>query len=372
MKFSMVGMLSKLGVVGVLAVVFLASTGWSQVPPLPIQIVVPNEFADREAPSFADNLPPSYRLQQIYAAEEFASLPPGKQLITRARWRTDGNLDVPRTVSADQWDAHLSTTPKDVAELDQQFAANVGDDETVVYDGPVSWQIIDADPAGGPRDFEFDLAFQKAFAYDPRQGNLLLDLSIRGGSEQLGLDFIVDATETTAFIWTGWTGNAEMDHTDGTTVGGHVVEYTFVSPDCNSDGLMDVRDANCATVQTLDAILGVAGLIAGDADGLDGVDFNDFVILADHFGAPGAYTDGDFDLDGTVQFGDFVVLANNFGQSAAGAASVPEPSTSILGTISVGALLALRRRFRSARRHIGNTDAVSVSTSAFERGERMV
>jgi hypothetical protein len=53
---------------------------------------------------------------------------------------------------------------------------------------------------------------------------------------------------------------------------------------------------------------------AGDADLNGTVDFNDFVILANHFGAsPGGWAAANFDFDGTVGFSDFVALANNFG-----------------------------------------------------------
>jgi hypothetical protein len=73
------------------------------------------------------------------------------------------------------------------------------------------------------------------------------------------------------------------------------------------------------------------------------VQFPDFVTLANNFGNPGQYTDGDFDKDGTVQFPDFVILANNFGQISGGAAAVPEPSSLALGLAAAALLMAHRR-----------------------------
>ncbi len=105
--------------------------------------------------------------------------------------------------------------------------------------------------------------------------------------------------------------------------------------DCNGDGLVNVQDANCATLESLDNILTAANLIKGDADGDGQVQFSDFVILSKAFGTAGQYTDGDFDKDGVVQFPDFAILAANFGQGTT-AASVPEPSAVVI--LGLGAL----------------------------------
>ena len=105
--------------------------------------------------------------------------------------------------------------------------------------------------------------------------------------------------------------------------------------DCNGDGLVEVQDANCATLESLDNILTAANLIKGDADGDGQVQFSDFVILSKAFGTAGQYTDGDFDKDGVVQFPDFAILAANFGQGTT-AASVPEPSAVVI--LGLGAL----------------------------------
>jgi hypothetical protein len=132
-------------------------------------------------------------------------------------------------------------------------------------------------------------------------------------------------------------------------LGGHRIRYIgdSVSFDCNGDGVVDVLDANCATVETLDATLAAANLIKGDANGNGEVQFEDFVTLSNTFGNPGQYTEGDFDKDGTVQFPDFVILANNFGlvSGGAAAAAVPEPSGVALLAIA-GLLLGWARRRR--------------------------
>jgi hypothetical protein len=42
------------------------------------------------------------------------------------------------------------------------------------------------------------------------------------------------------------------------------------------------------------------------------VNFSDFQILADHFGSPGGWGDGNFTYSATIDFGDFQALAANF------------------------------------------------------------
>ncbi len=89
------------------------------------------------------------------------------------------------------------------------------------------------------------------------------------------------------------------------------------------------------------------GGILGDLDSDGTVAFADFLVLSQNFGATDTpYESGDIDCDGAVAFADFLVLSQNFGQSAAGAAaSVPEPSGSIL--FLIGGLVALSRRRRA-------------------------
>ena len=114
--------------------------------------------------------------------------------------------------------------------------------------------------------------------------------------------------------------------------------------DCNGDGTLDVLDANCSDIASLDGTLSAANLIQGDADGDGRVQFEDFLILAANFGKPGLYTEGDFDKDGEVQFRDFLLISANFGQSVATNAAVPEPSALVLLLLGVIGVLSRHRR----------------------------
>ncbi len=137
----------------------------------------------------------------------------------------------------------------------------------------------------------------------------------------------------------------ESEETKGLVFGVDNVQLRFFESaldafDCNSDGVLDVADANCATVYSLDATLDAASLIKGDLDGNGVVDLADFATLSNLFGEDGKYTDGDLDLDGEVTISDFRILAENFGNTpSANAAAVPEPAAF---SLLLCALLSIR------------------------------
>ena len=63
-------------------------------------------------------------------------------------------------------------------------------------------------------------------------------------------------------------------------------------------------------------VFGVERGFPGDANQDYQIDFEDFLILAEHFGEEDAvFDEGDFDGDGRVSFLDFLVLAENFGKA---------------------------------------------------------
>jgi hypothetical protein len=105
----------------------------------------------------------------------------------------------------------------------------------------------------------------------------------------------------------------------------------------------------------------LANPLGGDANFDSAVDFNDLVILAQHYGNTGeaSYFDGDFNGDRAVDFDDLVILAQHYNLTAASSAAraniaadwalakslVPEP----LGGAVIGGMLfltAMRRRQR--------------------------
>lgn len=94
-----------------------------------------------------------------------------------------------------------------------------------------------------------------------------------------------------------------------------IIRRGIGSPDVNNDG--ETNELDVLTV------LDVMRTKPGDAN-LDGrVGFDDFLSLANNFGSPGGWWQGDFDGNGEVDFLDFVTLANNFGFERAEAIAQP-------------------------------------------------
>ena len=93
-------------------------------------------------------------------------------------------------------------------------------------------------------------------------------------------------------------------------------------------------------------ILWIPHRLPGDVN-FDGVvNFSDLLILAQNYGHPGEWVDGEFSGDGTVDFADLLTLAQNYGKTQAAVGysvvAVPEPSA-ILAACVLG-LIPRRRR----------------------------
>jgi hypothetical protein len=140
------------------------------------EIIVPNAFAGMPGNAanpgpFFDN---SVRYQQVYAASQF----PGPLVITEISFRpaaSDNQATFP--LRFDTVRIGLSTTQKTPGTLSPTFAENVGPDNRTVFDGPV---FVDAPVVflpTGQTDFTINFLLTSGFPYDPRAGNLLLDVT---------------------------------------------------------------------------------------------------------------------------------------------------------------------------------------------------
>jgi hypothetical protein len=100
----------------------------------------------------------------------------------------------------------------------------------------------------------------------------------------------------------------------------------------------------------MDNVMLRASLI-GDANGDGAINFQDLLILAQHYGQSGGLSDGDFNADGSVGFDDLLLLAQHYGQTdtatAARTTAVPEPT--LLPLLFIATWPLLRRRNRDVK-----------------------
>ena len=192
-----------------------------------LSIIVPNTFADTEGDAVVADLIPDYRLQMIVAADQFNDLPRRTNLLTHLAYRVDGSVNTPHTYTADKMTLRLSTTEKEVSELSDEFALNIGPDEFVGFDDQVSWSTDGRGPNGGPKGYDFGLAIDPPFPYTASQGNLLIDLTVLGGSSPLLIDFTVPTTDSARFVWSGTNGVDSPIAETGTVFGGDILELRF-------------------------------------------------------------------------------------------------------------------------------------------------
>ncbi|HXJ58333.1 MAG TPA: PEP-CTERM sorting domain-containing protein [Verrucomicrobiae bacterium] len=111
---------------------------------------------------------PSVRYQQVYGSGDFTRVG-GPFLITEIRFseavgsvHIDANLPNVRI--------ELSTTGRNPDGLSSTFADNVGSDSRMVFSGPLHFYDR------GLGAFDIRIPLQTPFAYDPRAGNLLMDV----------------------------------------------------------------------------------------------------------------------------------------------------------------------------------------------------
>jgi hypothetical protein len=139
-----------------------------------IQIQVPPQG---EAGSNRNSIPFFYgpdvslRYQQVYGAGSFASLIPDGGWLTALAYDFVDTFAVFVVISKIQ--INLSTTSRGVDALGPVFAQNVGADDTQVF-GSRSILL----PSAVDWEFTARFTFDTPFYYDPRLGNLLVDLRV--------------------------------------------------------------------------------------------------------------------------------------------------------------------------------------------------
>jgi PKD repeat protein len=216
-------------------------------------------------------------------------------MINGLRWRPNTGVALVATTFPIACSIRLSTCPVDWTLTTTTFATNRGPDETLCFQGPVSFP---AQPAVvGPTPFGINIPLTTPFLYNPNLGDLNIecDLPIQtgyvGGTPQLDVSAAVGVANAARIYWsTGYTGYP--------------------------GGVATARDANHAVVVQVDYVP-AAGLFAGFSANVTGgpsplaVNFTSGSYSSD----PGGITsyawdfDGDSVIDSTAQNPSFVYAA---------------------------------------------------------------
>jgi hypothetical protein len=194
----------------VVAVVVLL--GWSSMLVKAAQtnyIVVPNEYANKEGdshmsmPFSTDN---HLRYQQVYDASQFIAISPYGGWIISIGFRIGRDRSTPYVnpygAAMPRLQVNLSTTPKAPDQLSLVYTENVGSDEAIVF-GPVPRNMNTFPVAGWPASLTLPLT--KPFFYNPRNGNLLMDVFNFDGSGTNGglLDATYQSGDSVSWMF-GW------------------------------------------------------------------------------------------------------------------------------------------------------------------------
>jgi hypothetical protein len=152
-------------------------------------LVVPANLANVEGNSALDTpfLPYTrttfdpIRFQQVYSASEFMSILPHGGWISEIHFRGNAPSDGtrPGAIVTDLPDIQInfSTTSRTIDGLSARYSDNVGGDDIVAFArGPLSDFHI-----GTPRIFTGQIFLSNPFFYDPRAGNLLMDVRTYAG-----------------------------------------------------------------------------------------------------------------------------------------------------------------------------------------------
>ena len=169
----------------------VAPNGWENVPGrLTSSIPFRNAFAN---------------FQQIYAGNQFGSLPQDAVLITAVSFRLDeGGLGGPPSldVVVPTLDIWLSTSARTPGTMAVSYSSNVGPDASRVFSG--TNVRVTGTWVGGVNPFDVTVSFQNPFLYNRTAGSLMMLLSTTGPGGVIinghDIDFVGDEAPGTAFV----------------------------------------------------------------------------------------------------------------------------------------------------------------------------
>jgi PKD repeat protein len=216
------------------AVLALAATATAQ-----FNITIPNGYAAVEGSS--SNAFPWGRggtgilIQTVYDSSHFTAQGITYPILIQGlKWRPNTNVALVATSFPTPSSIRCSTCPIDQSLVSTTFANQRGADETLCFQGPVTFP---AQPAVvGPTPYGISVPFTTNFLYDPSLGDLNIETDIPiqvgyvGGTPQLDVHAVAGQANASRVYWTtGYSGGYPGTVGTGITINhAVVVEVTYV------------------------------------------------------------------------------------------------------------------------------------------------
>lgn len=310
---------------------FWVQHGASQVLGQSIQVVSPSAYADVEADSHLGDLTGGARGQQVFPASDFESLPAGYQTITRLAFRPSVELKEPLQITFHDLQLHFSTTNSSPQKLSLAFADNIGPDETVVFQGDLTYSTANVGPPEGPREFDYVMDLQTPFTYDPNEGDLLMETDWSGvsGADSSLADFVFSPGPDAHTVY--FDGDPAAT-TAATEWGGIVTQFTFEPEPTTFSFRDDFEDGNMADGNP---VTWAPGRASGGTREVIGGD-----LVMQHNDIAGTVVEGTSQLtDVSIRTQLRVLDANGWVFPAVFARSTPNPTRPSLGSFYWGGIL---------------------------------
>jgi hypothetical protein len=158
-------------------------------------IVAPNELAETDGntssttPTGTDN---GTRVMYMYDASQFQALSRPAYL-TGFALRPDQTIGPsgPRTGT---FKIYVSSTRRSMDQFSTRFSDNIGADNTLVFDGTLTFSTKNQSGPGNTLQFDYVFPFSTPFLYDPTAGNLVVDLQIiQGQGQAIRFDSVISS-----------------------------------------------------------------------------------------------------------------------------------------------------------------------------------
>lgn len=154
-------------------------------------VIVPGALANVDGNTnnaFPFGVSGGMRWQEVFNSNQFA----GPIFIGRITFRPDAGAGFAFSQSLSSIRFSLSTTAFGPNSLSTTFANNLGADNTIVYNGPLTMNSANTAGPGNTRAFDVVVNLQTPFLYNPANGHLLLDV-LNSSPEDHSFQILLDA-----------------------------------------------------------------------------------------------------------------------------------------------------------------------------------